>query len=102
MYQAPHEVRDNKKLENMIESLKAGKSLPAVIVCGEVAFSGSHRLAAYDALDLEADVFEIEDEDIQAAMEHMGLDPMYDQINRFDDFVDSLYALNIISKNDGE
>jgi len=95
-YQPPHEVRDQGKLNSMIEALKNGAELPPVIVCGEVAFSGSHRLAAYDSLEMSPSVIEIDDDDIKAGMEHIGLDPMYDEIDRFDDFEQALVDLKIV------
>lgn len=47
-YDPPHGVRDINKLNGMIEHLRNGGSLPPVIVDGEQAITGSHRLAAVD------------------------------------------------------
>ena len=95
-YQAPHEVRDQGKLESMIESLENGGELPPVLVCGEIAYSGSHRLAAWAALDIKPEVIELDDEDIATAMHHVGLDPMYDEIQRFEEIEEALKELGII------
>ena len=80
----------------MIATLRSGGELPPVIVCGETAYSGSHRLAAWAALDMDAEVIELDDDDVAAAMRHMGLEPGYDEIDRYDDFEAALLALEII------
>ena len=95
-YQAPHEVRDQDKLESMIKTLEAGQQLPPIIVCGEIAYSGSHRLAAWEALDMEPEVIEIDDEDVAAGMTEMGLEPGYDEIDRFDEFEIALAQLGLV------
>lgn len=56
-YQPPHEVRDQSKLSAMVEILKNGGEPPPVLVCGDRAYSGSHRLAAWEITGMEADVF---------------------------------------------
>lgn len=99
MYQAPHEPRDQEKLKRMMGILKSGKSLPPIIVCGEIAFSGSHRLAAYEAMGYEMSqvpVISISENDIESAMRHIGLDPMYDAIDNYNEFEETLVELNII------
>ena len=95
-YQAPHQVRDLIKLDGMIAHLKAGGSLPPIIVCGEIAYSGSHRLAAWEAMDMEPSVIEIDDDDVAAGMIEMGLEPGYDEIDRFDEFELALGRLGIL------
>lgn len=90
-YQAPHEVEDNAKLEKMIKTLKEGNSLPPIVVCNEIAYEGSHRLAAWEALEIEPEVIEITNEEVKQTMGKMGLVPCYDDINAFDDFI---YYLN--------
>jgi len=92
-FQAPHEVRDEAKFANMVEILKSGGSLPPVVACGEIAFTGSHRLAAWAACDIDAEAVMIEDADYVAAMELMGLDPMYDDPNDLNELCEALYQV---------
>lgn len=92
-YEAPHEVRDRAKLAAMIEVLKTGGSLPPVVVCGETAYTGSHRLAAWAACDMDAEAVEIEDDDYVAAMKLLGLDPMYDDCRNLNELCEALYQV---------
>ena len=90
-YEPPHEVRDTAKLAAMIATLEAGGELPAILVTGETALCGSHRLAAWEACELPAQVVELDDDDYCAAMEHLGLDPVYDDTPAdLDDFFAAL------------
>ncbi len=82
-YNPPHEVREPGKLASMVETLMSGGELPPIIVCGEQALSGSHRLAAWSACDMEPDVIEIDESDLACAMAQCGLDPMYDEIDDY-------------------
>lgn len=91
-YQAPHEVRDTAHLARMIESLRNGKSLPPILVCGGTAFSGSHRLEAWRSEGVAGAVVEITDEEYCDAMRAIGLDPVYDHLTEYDDFWDALRA----------
>lgn len=92
-YEAPHGVRDKAKLADMIETLENGGSLPPVVVCGETAYTGSHRLAAWAACDIDAEAVGIDDADYVAAMEMLGLDPMYDECRDFNEFCEALYQV---------
>lgn len=78
--QAPHEVRDQEKLQSMIDELEDGNDLPPVVVIGEQALTGSHRIAAWESCGMDIDYIEIEDDDYISAMKHLNLDPVYDQI----------------------
>lgn len=98
-YNPPHEVRDTEKLSSMINALKSGQSLPPIIVCGEVAFSGSHRIAAHEKLWISINTTEITDNEIRRAMLICDLDPDYDEINDFQEFENALKILNIIKKD---
>lgn len=75
-YQAPHEVRDEEKLTAMVETLRSGGSLPPIVVepNGQVAISGSHRLAAWRKAEMEPVALVLSDEDYAAACEYMGVD----------------------------
>lgn len=44
----PHEVRDKDKFNGLLESFRTGKPVPAIAVCGDVAYTGSHRLHAHE------------------------------------------------------
>jgi uncharacterized ParB-like nuclease family protein len=92
-YNQPHEVRDQNKLDSMIETLNNGGTLPAVIVCGNQAFTGSHRIAAWEACGIEATVIEISDEDYIATLTKMGLDWETDEVNDYNDFCSALYEV---------
>lgn len=93
MYQPPHEVRDQAKLDGMIEVLRCGGALPDVLVCGEIALTGSHRLAAYEALGMRPAVIEVSNDDLARAMEACGLDPMYDSITDFERIEQALVSM---------
>ena len=92
-YNAPHEVKDKAKLQSMIATLENGGTLPAVIVLGYEAFTGSHRIAAWNACHVEANVVEISDADYIAALEAMGLDYEVDDVRDYTDFCDALYKV---------
>ena len=91
-YRPPQVDIDEACLAQMIEHLRGGHSLPPIIVCGEIAFSGSHRLEAWHSEDIEPPTVEISDSDYCDAMRTLGLDPVYDQLNNYDDFCDALRA----------
>jgi hypothetical protein len=44
----PHEVRDQAKFDGLLESFRLGKPIPPIATCGDVAYTGSHRLHAYE------------------------------------------------------
>ena len=92
-YQPPHEVRERNKLAGMIRALRRGESLPPVLVCGDNALSGSHRLVAWEKMGVEADVVEMSDEEYCETMTELGLDPMYDNIVDYEDFLITAQAL---------
>lgn len=66
-YNPPHEVRDEDKLQAMIDTLENGGSLPPVIVYGYDAYTGSHRIAAWLECDMDADTIELDDEEFMTA-----------------------------------
>ena len=85
-YQPPHYYTDPAKLAAMVAVLNAGLDLPPILVCGEIAYSGSHRLAAYDAVGRQIPTREITEEQVAAAMLACGLDPGYDTISDYEEF----------------
>ena len=95
IYQPPHEIIDYDKIDSMVTQLREGGSLPPVLVCGDQAFSGSHRLAAWDLLDLNPDVVEIEDDDYRAILESLGLDPDVDEVRDFEPFLDAAKKMGL-------
>jgi hypothetical protein len=97
-YQPPHEVRDQDKLDAMIEILKNGGELPPVLVCGDRAYSGSHRLAAWANMGMEADAVEMSDEEYCEVMTELDLDPMYDDVTYFEEFLDVARELGFAGK----
>ena len=92
-YQPPHEVRERSKLAGMIKTLRRGESLPPVLVCGDNALSGSHRLVAWEKMGMQPDVVEMSDEEYCATMVELGLDPMYGNIVDYEDFLITAAAL---------
>ena len=86
-YQPPHEVRDQAKLNALVEILKNGGELPPVLVCGDRAYSGSHRLAAWEMMDVEPSVVEIDDAEYCEVMTALDLDPMYDEATDLEEFL---------------
>ena len=92
-YNPPHEVRNQEKLQSMINTLGNDGDLPPIVVLGEDAITGSHRLAAWAACDMEAETIEIEDEDYVAAMNYLGLDPVYDSPMDMNQLCAALYQV---------
>jgi hypothetical protein len=104
VFTPPHEARDFEKLNGMIKTIIDGNDLPPVVVLGDTAFTGSHRIAAYITVDDMAengdvDIYiheiphvEISDDDYCNAMIDMGYEPG-DDICDYSDFCRSLYAV---------
>ena len=91
--QPPHNINDRVKLADMIKLLRRGESLPPVLVHGEQAYSGSHRISAWTALRMDIEYVEITDADYEAIMNEMNLDPMYDSVYDFEVFLDTAIEL---------
>jgi len=92
-YSAPHEVKDQEKLAQMVATLEAGESLPPIVVMGYTAITGSHRIAAYENVGEEPEAVEVTVEDYRAAMSALWLDPDTDDIKDYSAFCDALYKL---------
>ena len=86
-YRPPHEVRDQAKLNVLVEILKNSGELPPVLVCGDRAYSGSHRLAAWEIMGAEPSVVEIDDAEYCEVMTALDLDPMYDDAIDLEEFL---------------
>ena len=92
-YNPPHEVRDVDRLEAMIASLLGGKCLPPIVVIGDSALTGSHRIEAWSQCDMEPDAVEVSDADYIQAMESIGLDAEYDTIGDYNEICAALYRV---------
>ena len=90
-FNPPHEVRDNEKFANMVKAIEQGQDLPPIVVLGDEALTGSHRLAAWKYCEEEPETIEIEDEDYCKAMEYLGLDPMFDSPTDHNNLCQALY-----------
>ena len=73
-YELPHDITSYQKLNAMIAHLENGKDLPPILVIGDTALSGSHRLVAWAVCEMKPDVIEVENEEYDAAVEHVGND----------------------------
>lgn len=49
---APHEVRDWCKVRRILRAALKGATIPAIVTEGEIAFNGTHRLAALDLAEM--------------------------------------------------
>ncbi len=58
-FEPPHEVKDAAKFQQMVETLENGGKLPPVVVCGQDAFTGSHRIAAWVRCDMDVEAVEM-------------------------------------------
>lgn len=93
--QPPHPAWDIGKLNAMIKTLESGGALPPILVCGEQAYSGSHRIAAWDHCEIEYDIVEISDDDYIKIMVSQNLDPVYDSVYDFEPFLEEAVWLGL-------
>jgi len=91
----PHRAFDINKLKGMIKTLKSGKDLPPVLIQGDQAYSGSHRLSAWKEMGMEPNYKEITDKDYIKIMKSMNLDPVYDTVNDFEPFLEKAMSLGL-------
>ena len=47
-YNPPHPPTDKAKTLAMVEAIRQGQSLPPIVINGDNALTGSHRIAAYE------------------------------------------------------
>jgi len=73
-HMAPHAVTDTAKLARMIATLNAGGDLPSVLWDGNQAFEGSHRLAAWEAVGIDADLVLVSNADLERAADALDAD----------------------------
>lgn len=76
-FNPPHEVKDKAKLQSMIDTLENGGQLPPVVVYGNDAYTGSHRIAAWDACEMDTQAIELTDQEFILARAMMnGVDDL--------------------------
>jgi len=89
----PHRAYDCNKVASMIKTIRAGGNLPPILVHGEQAYSGSHRIDAWQRLKIEIDYVLLDDNEYKKIMEYLNLDPVYDTISDFEPFLDAAIEL---------
>lgn len=71
-FNPPHEVRDKAKLQSMIDTLRSGGQLPPVVTYQGQAYTGSHRIAAWDACEMDRQAVELTDKEFVLSMALMS------------------------------
>ena len=104
-YSEPHEVRDTEKLNALVEAFRTGTEITPIVVQGEIAFTGSHRIAAHrqawklwndeaagweDASEPELKAVEIDAETWQRACEMRDIDHL-DELGDWNELCKALY-----------
>ncbi len=108
-YRTPHTPDNKVKLASMVAAIKSGETMPPLVVIGETAITGSHRIAAYDAanslveastdddwdsaLPIEIPTVELCNDDYTQGMIAIGLDPSVDDPREFNDLCTAIYSL---------
>lgn len=62
-YNPPHKMENRSKVARMIKSIRSGDNLSPIVVNGGCAITGSHRIAAWNRLDMDHDAVEMSDLD---------------------------------------
>ena len=62
-YKPPHQMEDRSKVARMIKSIRSGDDLSPIVVNSAYAITGSHRIEAWNRLDMEHDAVEMSDLD---------------------------------------
>jgi hypothetical protein len=98
-YNPLHAPTDTAKLDALVEAIRTNQTITPVVVCGEQAITGSHRVRAFEIAfqkyrDQEAGwedteepaipVIEIDDETLMAACNAIGADEFGDVVH-YDD-----------------
>lgn len=104
-YNPPHIARDTEKLTALIEAIRTNQPITPIVIDGENAICGSHRIAAYEkAYKLWAaetkgwentnepviPVVELMQSDIDAAIESVGGES-WDDLGEWNDIVEAIY-----------
>lgn len=105
IYNAPHEARDNDKVNALVEAFRTGQEITPIVVQGETAFTGSHRIAAHlkarqlwndgaagweDASEPELQAVEIDDETWERACEMRDVEHL-DELGDYNELCQALY-----------
>lgn len=95
-YYPPHEVRDEDKLASMIKMLETGGELPSILVCGDYALSGSHRLAAWDEMEIDPRDYAVEltEEEYLDIKEHLNI-PADEDVEDYEEFLEAARELGL-------
>jgi len=94
----PHDVYDFAIMESMVDTLFRGEDLPPIVVNGDYALTGSHRIAAYEEYvdrtgsSIEISYVEIDDEILKKALEVFGVGSFQD-IDMLCEFYKLLYNM---------
>ena len=89
-YQPIHGIENKAKLASMLAALARGETLPPIVACGEIALSGTHRLAAWETSGVEPQAAQVTADEYRNAMTALGLDPDWDVIRDYTELVDAL------------
>ena len=104
-YLTPHDVQDRAKFDALVESFRLGHPIPAIVVCGETAVTGSHRVAAHlaahklwdrgadgweDSVEPTLDAVEVGEDEVDAACRRIYADH-YTDVRHHNEFCEALY-----------
>jgi hypothetical protein len=67
-YIPPHQPTDKAKLASLVEAIKSGAKITPVVVCGDIALTGSHRIAAFALAKVSPPVIGIEEITLKKAL----------------------------------
>jgi len=108
-YTPLHGIRDRAKFAALVESFRAGRSVPAVAVYGDEALTGSHRVAAHQAAwrawsrieegwedrpEPILEAVEVAEDDYRAACSLLGI-ASHGEVEHFDLFAAALHAATL-------
>lgn len=84
-YETPHEITDRSKAAGMIKTLRSGNTVPPIVVIGNQAITGSHRVYAANKTEIEIETVEVSDIDYLRACYVIDHDTHHDypDINNF-------------------
>ncbi len=100
-YYPPHEVKDKAKLQGMIDTIKSGGSLPPVVVYENQAYTGSHRIAAWEEVGEDVEAIEIGKNEFLAARATMNNIDDFDPNDSDDvDFLHKHFDYDVFDYND--
>ena len=104
-YNAPHEARDTEKLNAIVEAIRTNQDITPIVVDGENAICGSHRIAAFEKAwklwdagtegwentnEPTVPTVELMQSDIDAAIESVGGETWAD-LGEYNDICEAVY-----------